>query len=76
MQSLAADWNFSVFTVLLNIDPHFLTDAIAETGCGLKDNFVCTKLSVRLIIMPITAQEPGLGSSELGYLEKIYLYIL
>lgn len=56
------EWNISVLTVpLTNIGPHFPTDAITETSCGLKDKFVCTKLSARLIIMPITAQKPGLG---------------
>lgn len=46
---------------LPNIDSHFPTDAIIETSCGQKDKFVRTKLSARLIIMPITAQKPGLG---------------
>ena len=56
------EWNISVFTVpLTNMGPHFPTDAITETSCGLKDKCVCTKLSARLIIMPITAQKPGLG---------------
>lgn len=37
------------------------TDDIAGTGCGLKDNFVCSKLSVHLIIMPITSQSREKG---------------
>lgn len=62
---------------MLNIGPHFPTDAITETSCGLKDNFVCTKLSARLIIMPITAQKPELGGIQTSiYRDNSALYAL
>lgn len=65
MQSLAGEWNIFSLNVLLNIDPHFPpTDDIAGTGCGLKDNFVCSKLSVHLIIMPITSQRQAGGEGK------------
>lgn len=46
--------------------PHFSTDAIIETSCGLEYHFFSyTKLSAGLIIMPISVQKPELGI--LGY---------
>ena len=61
---------------LPNIGPHFPIDAIIENSCGLKDKIVRTKLSAHLIIMPITAPNPGRGGFELEDTEEAQFYPL
>lgn len=71
-------WNISILAVPLpNIGPHFSTDAIIENSYGLKDKFDCTKLSARLITMPITTQKPRLeGIQSWKYREISALHAL